>query len=132
MKYLLDVNLLISLGFQGHVFHDRASLWANSLSSAPSSELLTCSITELAFVRILAQPPHKFAFSEAVALLVELKASSRLKFMFVSDDHRVDRLPRWANSSKRITDGHLTQLAEDKGAAFATLGKRIPGAYLIP
>ncbi len=130
MKYLLDVNVLLGLGFEGHQFHDRVSLWIQSLT-AP--ELLTCSITELGFVRVLAQTPsYDFDFADALALLLRLKATSALKFNFVSDNHDVSRLPPWINSARQITDGHLAQLAKDNGAVLATLDRGIPGAFVIP
>jgi predicted nucleic acid-binding protein len=50
MKYLLDVNVLIAYGFRKHGFHDRVSAW---VSSCKGDRFLTCSITELGFVRIL-------------------------------------------------------------------------------
>ena len=51
MKYLLDVNALIALGFVNHQFHARIVAW---LHGEKNPAILTCSITELGFVRILA------------------------------------------------------------------------------
>jgi uncharacterized protein len=133
MKYLLDVSALVGLGFEGHEFHERVSLWIESLSSTEVPEFLTCSITELGFVRILVQTPsYDFDFSDAVALLLSLKASGALKFTFIADDHDLSRLPAWVKTARQITDGHLAQLAEDHGAMLATLDRRIPGSFLIP
>jgi uncharacterized protein len=52
MTYLLDANALVALGFVNHEFHDRVVSW---LRAQNSSVLATCSITELGFVRVLAQ-----------------------------------------------------------------------------
>lgn len=54
MKYLLDVNALVALGFIHHEFHDRITAWLRAKNFPP---LATCSITELGFTRVLAQAP---------------------------------------------------------------------------
>ena len=54
MKYLLDVNALVALGFIHHEFHDRVAAW---LQAQQFPALATCSITELGFVRVLSQAP---------------------------------------------------------------------------
>ena len=78
MKYLLDVNALVALGFAEHVFHDRAVSWLQALDSPT---LLTCSITELGFVRVLAQAPaYGFTLTQARTLLGKMKESETLRF----------------------------------------------------
>ena len=52
MIYLLDVNALVALGFVNHEFHARVVSWIRAQNSPA---LATCSITELGFVRVLAQ-----------------------------------------------------------------------------
>jgi predicted nucleic acid-binding protein len=71
MKYLLDVSSLIAFGLQTHQFHRRTVAWVRSQTDAT---LLTCSITELGFVRILAQVPN-YGLSVATSreLLLQLK-----------------------------------------------------------
>jgi uncharacterized protein len=133
MRYFLDVNALVSLGFLQHEFHQRIAKWVRTLTSKGSPELITCSITELGFVRVLAQAPqYGFSVAQARTLLIRLKASDVLRFTFISDDHDISHIPAWAKSSKQITDGHLTRLARGHGVILATLDQRIPGAYLIP
>jgi uncharacterized protein len=58
VKYLLDVNVLIALGFLQHEFHQRVAGWVRRLASQGIPELATCPITELGFVRVLAQAPQ--------------------------------------------------------------------------
>ncbi len=58
MKYLLDVNALVALGFLEHEFHERVARWVRRLAAKGTPELATCSITELGFVRVLAQAPQ--------------------------------------------------------------------------
>lgn len=54
MIYLLDVNVLVALGFVNHEFHARVSHW---IQSARPLQLATCAITELGFIRVLSQAP---------------------------------------------------------------------------
>jgi predicted nucleic acid-binding protein len=133
MKYLLDVNALVALGFLQHEFHGRVAGWVRALASEGTPELATCSITELGFVRVLAQAPqYEFSISQARALLLALKSAEALKFAFIADDHDVSHIPAWVKNAKQTTDGHLAQLARSKGAVLATLDRKIPGVFLIP
>jgi uncharacterized protein len=133
MKYLLDVNALVALGFLQHEFHGRAANWVRKLAQRGIPEFATCSITELGFVRVLAQAPqYGFTVAHARDLLLQLKSANSLNFTFIPDDHDVSHLPAWVKSAKQITDGHLAQLAKANSAVLATLDTRIPGAYLIP
>jgi uncharacterized protein len=133
MKYLLDVNVLVALGFLQHEFHERVASWVRTLAAREIPELATCSITELGFVRVLVQAPqYGFTIAHARTLLLRLKTGNSLRFTFVPDDHDVSHIPAWVKTAKQITDGHLVQLAKAKNAILATLDERIPGAFLIP
>ena len=77
MKYLLDVNVLIALGIRQHPFHFRESRWAKSNTL---SEFLSCSITEIGFLRIVGQAPlYGVDVENAKALLNSLRASVPLR-----------------------------------------------------
>jgi predicted nucleic acid-binding protein len=129
MKYLLDVNALVALGFQNHEFHGRVSAW---IQRQPLPAILTCSITELGFVRVLSQVPmYGFTVAQARILLLRWKKSDLLPFTFIADDQAIDSLPSWASSPRQTTDGHLSALARANAALLATLDGKIPGAYLI-
>lgn len=133
MRYLLDVNALVALGFLEHEFHERLANWVRVLASKGAPELATCSITELGFVRVLAQSPqYGFTVVHARTLLLRLKTEKALKFTFISDDHDVSHLPGWVKTSKQATDGHLAQLSKANDSILATLDGRIPKAFLIP
>jgi hypothetical protein len=74
MIYLLDMNALVALGFVNHEFHDRVAAWVRAQDSPV---LATCSITELGFVRVLAQAPaYGFTIPQARMLLMRLKQAS--------------------------------------------------------
>ena len=133
MIFLLDVNALMALGVFQHALHQRVSDWVRSLDRVPPWELLTCSVTELGFVRVLAQTPHYgLTVEQSKDLLMGLKRRSGLHLRFVADDHEISELPPWVRLPKQITDGHLLELARANGASLATLDQGIPGALLIP
>jgi uncharacterized protein len=133
MTHLLDVNALVAVGFREHEFHQRVARWVRAVAKAGSSELATCSITELGFVRVLAQAPqYGITVSQACELLRRLKTTPTVNFTFITDDQDISNLPGWVRTAKETTDGHLKQLADANGAILATLDKRIPGAFLIP
>ena len=130
MTYLLDVNALVALGFINHEFHGRVANWLRTRSTLT---LATCAITELGFIRVLAQAPaYGFTVAQACGLLSSMKEADVFRFTFLTDDHDISRLPRWVKTPKQITDGHLVELAVVNAAVLATLDGRIPGAYLIP
>ena len=130
MIYLLDVNALVALGFINHEFHDRIAAWVQSQNSP---NLASCSITELGFIRVLAQAPaYGFTVAQVRTLLLRLKQVRTCPLAFISDEHDVSHLPTWVRAPKQITDGHLSKLATANSALLATLDERIPGSYLIP
>jgi predicted nucleic acid-binding protein len=133
MKYLLDVNALVALGFLEHEFHERVARWVRALAGKGTPQLATCSITELGFVRVLAQAPqYGFTVSQACNLLQRLRATRTVNFTFIPHDQDISHLPSWVKTAKQTTDGHLAQLAIGNGAVLATLDSRIPQAFLIP
>lgn len=130
MIYLLDVNALVALGFMNHEFHPRVAAWVHSHNSP---NLASCSITELGFVRVLAQAPaYGFTVAQARTLLLRLKQARASRLTFIPDEHDVSHLPGWVRAPKQITDGHLGKLASANGAVLATLDENIPASYLIP
>src|ERR1017187_1114448 len=119
MIYLLDVNALVALGFMNHEFHARVAAW---IQSRNSPQLASCPITELGFVRVLAQAPaYGFTVAQARTLLLRLKKANALPLSFIADGHDVSHLPAWVRTPKQTTDGHLVQLAGANGAVLATL-----------
>jgi predicted nucleic acid-binding protein len=130
MTYLLDVNTLVALGFANHEFHVRVASWVRSL---PNPKFATCSITELGFLRVLAQAPaYGLTVAQARTLLLRMKNADAFRSNFIADDHELIHLPTWVKNPRQITDGHLAELARAKAGALATLDGRIPGAFLIP
>jgi predicted nucleic acid-binding protein len=133
MRYLLDVNSLLALAVFEHEFHVRLASWVERLRAAGVLELATCSITELGFVRVLGQAQqYGSSVAQARELLLKVKNSEAISWIFISDDRDVSHLPRWVRTPKQTTDGHLADLATANEAILATLDRRIPGAFVIP
>lgn len=126
MKYLLDVNLLLAIGNAGHADHAAAIAWVAALSGP---EFFTCSITELGYVRISAATALQPGVVAAVAALEKWKNASGARL--VADDLSVQRLPGWATTPAKTTDGHLIRLARANGAQLATFDRGIPGALIV-
>ncbi len=130
MIYLLDVNALVALGFMNHEFHPRMARWVRANGSR---QLASCSITELGFLRVLAQAPaYGFTVVQVRSLLLRLKEAPTGPLAFIPDAHDISHLPGWVKAPKQITDGHLSHLAKANGALLATLDENIRGSYLIP
>jgi hypothetical protein len=130
MRYLLDVNVLIAYGYRKHGFHDQVGSWMRVQKDA---HFLTCSITELGFVRILGNVrAYGMDVVHAKSLLVEMKTWKTHPLEFLPDGNDISGLPAWVKTPAQTTDGHLLQLASAHGAVLATLDERIPGAFLIP
>ena len=130
MRFLFDVSALIAFGLGHHAFHNRVFRWVDS---ERKSTFLTCSITEIGFIRIISQPAgYGFTLDDAKDLLLQMKANPDLPLSFVADDQDVSALPSWVKTAAQTTDGHLLQLASAHDAVLATLDRNIPGAFQIP
>lgn len=133
MRYLLDVNALVALGFLEHEFHERVARWVRSRGKGTRYAILTCAITELGFVRVLSQAPqYGLTVAQSKALLVRLRKQAAVPFEFIADDLDISRLPAWVKTGRQTTDGHLAELARAHDSILATLDERIPAAFVIP
>ena len=102
MKYLLDVNVLVALCVSEHEFHERVASWMNEAARAGRSELITCAVTELGFLRTLAQAePYGFTIEQGKDLLSQLKSSKEFHFVFLSDGLGLAQLQRWVRGPSR-------------------------------
>jgi hypothetical protein len=131
LKWLLDVNALLALAFQGHAEHERVSRWYAAMKGSGDS-LATCAITEIGFVRVCIQAGFEDVAPDAVETLSGLKLSSTVPFDFIADALGADHLPDYVMGAKQVTDGHLVELARHAAMQLATMDKGIPGAFLIP
>jgi len=123
MKFLLDVNALLACEHPGSPHHNAFHVW---VSRVGRSNLASCALVELGFLRVSL---HVFGYSLAQghdALTVLKKALGG----FVSEAPP-PRLPSWADTPARTTDGYLVQLAKSAGLELATFDRGIRGAVLI-
>ena len=129
----MDVNTLLALVVLEHEFHARVASWVERLGASGVPELATCSITELGFVRVLAQAQrYRSSVAQARELLLKVKNSDGMRWIFIPDDRDISRLPKWVRTPKQTTDGHLAELARANAAVLATLDRGIPGVFVIP
>lgn len=128
MFFLLDVNLLIALGWRQHIHHEPAHRWFRTVLSQTWA---TTPITETGFVRLSANRDvvhQAVSPADAVAALAQVR---RLPgHIFLADDSSLAdadiSLVRLA-SRGQITDLHLVNLAAKHGGTLATLDRRIVG-----
>jgi uncharacterized protein len=124
---LLDVNVLIALFDPGHVHHDVAHDW---FADDGSDGWATCPITEMAFVRILANPASGPDPERPATLLRHLRRfCSSANHVFWPDalsllDEKLFDLS--AVSHRQLTDVYLLGLAHKKGGRLATFDRTIP------
>ena len=130
MKYLLDVNALVALAHAQHVLHPRARAWYMK-ANVPTAHFLTCAITELGFVRVSVQTGLQIDVQTARKALSALRAAVPIPFQLAEDAIGAAKLPGFARTPSKLTDGHLLELARRHGAHLATLDTGIPGALLI-
>lgn len=126
-SFLLDINVLIALGFPRHPDSVKVETWCSNLPRR--SRFLTCSITEIGFLRVSLQAKLAKDMIEARAVLAGLLRSRR--FHRVGDDLGASDLPGYVSGPRQITDAHLAGLALRYEAKLATLDTAIPRALLI-
>ena len=113
MSHLLDVNMLLAIGWSGHADHARANRWLNS-----AAEFATAPVTQMDFLQVSMSPAYGASYNDARAAL---KAILRLNsHRFLTDAINADLLPT-LSSAKDVTDAHLVQLATSHGLKLATL-----------
>lgn len=130
MRYLLDVNVLLALAHTGHTLHTKAIAWYASIAKSATG-FHTCSITELAFVRVSVITGLQPDVESAKHAFDVLKSSSKVRFELISDDLSVSQLPSFVKKPQSITDGHLSELAKKNSLRLVTLDRGIPNSVYI-
>jgi toxin-antitoxin system PIN domain toxin len=125
---LLDVNALLALLWENHVFHARVARW---FTSNENHGWATCPITEQGFVRIVCNPAYMNpapGIRSAIDLLQKTTEASKNHQFWVDD------LPLAALSSsirsrlqgpKQITDAYLLALAMHRKGILVTFDRRM-------
>jgi uncharacterized protein len=124
---LLDVNVLIALFDPGHVHHEVAHDW---FAAHGSGGWATCPLTEMTFIRVLANPasgPDPERPSTLLRHLRQFCRSADHVFWTDSLSLRDEKLFDLSFVSHRqLTDVYLLGLAHKKGGRFATFDRTIP------
>lgn len=127
-RTLLDVNVLIALLDDAHVFSRRANQW---LDAAPR-RIATCPIVENGVIRILSAPAysatHRLTPEQVADGLKALREGLDHQFwpdaVSLLDDRRFDfsRL----HGHRQITDAYLLALAVHHGGVLASFDQGVP------
>lgn len=122
MKYLLDVTALMAWSHPTVHGHARFHAWA---AAQGFNQLATCAHAELGFLRVSMQV-CRFSLADAQTALAAMKVAVG---GFV--DAPSPKLPAWAKTAAKASDGYLAQVAASAGLSLATFDAGIPGAALI-
>lgn len=126
---LLDVNVLVALGWPNHVHHRPAREWFERISAQGWA---TTPVTELGFVRVSSNNrviPGAAAPREAMRVLEALCEIGSHEFW--PDTSRLLRPPfdlTGLSTSRQLTDVHLVALAVARGGALATFDRGVSNA----
>lgn len=127
-RVLLDVNVLIALLDEDHVFSRRANEW---LDAAPR-RVATCPIVENGVVRIMSAPAYSATQRTSPEQVADgLKALAQgLDHEFWADEVSLldDRLFDFSrlHGHRQITDAYLLALAVRRGGALASFDAAVP------
>jgi uncharacterized protein len=125
--FLLDVNVLIALGWRAHPDHVRVLSW---FAKQSVKGWATCPFTQAAFVRIVSNPAFSvYAASPREALQLLSFNLKHPKHQFWADDLTLDEaLSRFTDKitgHQQVTDAYLLGLAIRKKGRFATLDRSV-------
>ena len=120
MRYLLDVNALLAWEHGNSPHHAPFHKWAKVVGR---ENLWTCALSELGFLRVSMQV-FGYSHHQASGALAVLKQNAG-GFVEVAP---TPRLPGWASSAARTSDGYLTQVARENQMQLATFDTGINDA----
>ena len=129
MRALLDVNVLIALLDEDHVYHAAASQW---LSANLAAGWASCPITQNGCVRILSQSgyPNPLPAPQVIERLRE--AAGTAHHTFWPDDISLlePGVLDWERilGPRQVTDAYLLALAVKHGGRLVTLDDGVPVA----
>ena len=132
--HLLDVNVLLALGWPNHVHHDLAHQWFHQNRAKGWA---TCALTQLSFVRLSSNPricPSPQTPQLAIAWLVQFtKLSHHMYWQEKAGGLAADGLASVFDTvghHEQVTDAFLVSIAEFNEGKVATfdlsLSRRFP------
>lgn len=125
--YLLDANVLIALAWPQHVHHEAAHRW---FASVGANSFATCTVTQLAFVRISSNPK---IIAEAVPCA---QACNLLNTVTELDGHQYWQEKKSPEQSdelrgvaivghRQVTDAYLLALTREHQGRLATFDRGV-------
>ena len=131
-RFLLDVNVVLTLLDPQHVFHDAAHQWAER---DPGARWLTCPLVQNGALRVASQPAYSERLGTASAVREVLAAfCADPRHEFCPDDVSLLDAAHLARpellTSARVTDLYLLALARHHDARLATFDRRIPAVAI--
>ena len=127
-SYLLDVNVLLALTWPNHQFHGLAHEW---FAAHRDLGWATCTLVELAFVRLSMHPSFTKSpatASQSFAMLEQIRTlgghhSAHDSGVTIGSDPGTTFSK--VVGSKQVNDAYLIQLAYQHGAKLATFDRRL-------
>jgi uncharacterized protein len=126
-RYLLDVNVLISLIDPAHVQHDQVHEWFGRVGQ---KAFATCPITENGLLRIVGHPKYLNSPGPPSTVVAALAAIRRLPghafwpdSISIVDGKLVN--PDLLSSHSRVTDSYLLALARANKGKLATMDLKL-------
>jgi toxin-antitoxin system PIN domain toxin len=129
--FLLDVNVLIALGWKGHPDHTAAQAW---FARNNSKGWATCPFTQVAFVRIVSNPAFSSdAVSPLEALTLLTTNLNHPRHQFWADNlslrDAVQPFEERLVGHQQVTDAYLLGLAIQKKGKLATLNQSMVSLF---
>ena len=127
-RVLLDVNVLIALLDDAHVFSRRANEW---LDAAPR-RIATCPVVENGVIRIMSAPAYSATYRATPEQIAEglRSLAEAIDHEFWPDDVSLldETLVDFSrmHGHRQVTDAYLLALAVRRGAAVASFDTALP------
>ncbi len=133
IRYLLDVNVLISLIDPAHVQHDQVHEWFGRVGH---KAFATCPITENGLLRIVGHPKYPNSPGPPSVVVAALSAIRNLPghafwpdSISLAGSELVD--PDLLSSHGRVTDSYLLALAREHKGKLATMDQKLATEVVV-
>jgi uncharacterized protein len=123
-KYLLDVNVLMALGDEGHTHQAIAMKWFRT----PGLDWGLCAFSEAGFLRLLSNPNvGKITLKDATQILAALEKRPGYRFWPIASGwgSLVAPFAGRVFGHQQVTDAYLLGLAVKENGVLVTLDKAI-------
>jgi hypothetical protein len=127
------VNVWLALTFQGHVHHERARAWFESLEPRDDTSLCSCRIIQLSFLRLItteAVMGKDEVLSQREAWAVYDRWFDDTRIIFLDEPGHIEKLFRGISrqprpASKDWADSYLLAFAEAADLSLVTFDRAL-------